>query len=187
MSKLVLVLKEEIRRLARQEIRRANKGIRKDNARLKRDNASLKRRVKKLEQDNEFLVSAERRRAQTIQPVSPDEAKKLRIKGKTIVALRRKLGISQAEFGRLLQVSTVTVGLWERKPGMLRLKPKALAGLAKVKEMGARDAKRLLAELPAKAKKETKKRPAKRAKKSAKRPVKRANKLAARTKKGKKA
>ena len=91
MPNIAQVLKAEISRLARKEIRLATALLRKDNARLKRDTAALKRRMKRIEADSEFLISAERRRAQAVQPSDPAQLQGIRVTAKTIRSLRRKL------------------------------------------------------------------------------------------------
>ena len=43
------------------------------------------------------------------------------VTGKAIARLRGKFGMSQKEFARLLGVSTLTIGKWEKRPGKLHL------------------------------------------------------------------
>ena len=47
------------------------------------------------------------------------------ITGRQVVELRHKLDLSQNELGLLLDVSGATVGIWERRPGPLRLYERA--------------------------------------------------------------
>jgi DNA-binding transcriptional regulator YiaG len=63
-----------------------------------------------------------------------------------VLKLRRRLGLSQAEFGKLAGVSTLTVGKWEKAGGRIGMRPAALAGLARVRAMGKRQIKVALTE-----------------------------------------
>ena len=49
--------------------------------------------------------------------------------GKTVAALRSKLGMSKAAFAALLGVSAVTIGNWEKNPGPLGLQSRSLSAL----------------------------------------------------------
>ena len=148
MSAVIQALRKEIKRLAK----KATARLQRANARLKRKNATLKWKLKKLLRTSKASPRSKGKRKQAV----PGKALKVRVKGKTILAMRKKLGLSQADFARLLQVSSVSVGLWERKSGALQLRSKAMDALARVKSMGAREAKGLLAGLPVKAKKAAK-------------------------------
>jgi uncharacterized Zn finger protein len=54
------------------------------------------------------------------------------ITGKTVAALREKLGLSQKEFASLLKVSAVTVNNWEKSKGSLKLHEKNRKALNEV-------------------------------------------------------
>jgi DNA-binding transcriptional regulator YiaG len=79
--------------------------------------------------------------------VAPESSKKARLTSKGIRRLRRKLGVSQANFAKLLGASTQTVHMWETKDGPLRLRGNTLAAVLSARDMGAREAKRKIAEL----------------------------------------
>lgn len=63
------------------------------------------------------------------------------------VALRKKLRLSQADFGKLLGTTPHAVYLWEKKLGALNLQDKTKAAILSVRGLGAREAKEKLAEL----------------------------------------
>jgi transcriptional regulator with XRE-family HTH domain len=67
--------------------------------------------------------------------------------GKGMKSLRKKLGLSQALFAKLMGVSAQAVALWERKSGRLRLRKTTLARLAEVRTLGARAAAQKLADM----------------------------------------
>ena len=66
--------------------------------------------------------------------------------------------MSQAEFARLVGVSSMSVVRWEQKPGMLTLRGAAKASVFSVRKLGEREARERLAEMPKKVGKKTKER-----------------------------
>ena len=113
MSNIGALLREEIRRLAKREARALTVGLRRDSARLKRTVADHNRRLAALERDNRRLVAeADARLAEGVK-VSPEEVAQARIGAARIRALRKRLRLSLAEFGRLLGVNPNTVFVWE--------------------------------------------------------------------------
>jgi len=78
-------------------------------------------------------------------PEASEETKKARITSTTIRSLRNRLGLSQADFGKLAGVTTGAVYLWENKEEPLNLREKTKAALLSIKGMGAREAKERIA------------------------------------------
>jgi len=151
MPNIGTLLKEEIRRLAKREIRSATASLRKDNARLKRDVASHKRRLAALERDNRRLVEAANAKLKKAPTAAADEVEKARFGSRAVRALRKRLKLSQTDFGKLLGVSTGTVFLWEKEDGPLTLKPRTKAALVGARKLGVRDARKRLEVLAEKA------------------------------------
>ena len=58
--------------------------------------------------------------------------------------LRRRLGLTQVEFGRLMGVSGQAVLNWERKGSRVRMRSANLAALAGIHKIGKREARRRL-------------------------------------------
>jgi len=58
--------------------------------------------------------------------------------------LRRRLDLTQVEFGRLMGVSGQAVLNWERKGSRVRMRSANLAALAGIQKMGKREARRRL-------------------------------------------
>ena len=164
MPNIAVVLKEEIRRLARREIKAAIAGLRKDNARLKRTAAEHKRRLAELEKAHERLLSRAAPPGAQAAAVRPDELEKARVTGGMIKRLRKRLAISQADLAKLLGVSAQSVYQWEKKAGRLTLRGNTKAAIVEVRKLGKREVKRRLEELP-----ESTKAPADAAKKPRKR------------------
>ncbi len=152
MPNIGTLLKDEIRRLAKREIRSATAGLRKDNARLKRDVAGHKRRLAALERDNRRLVEAANAKLKKAPTAAAHEVEKARFGSRAVRALRRRLKLSQADFAKLLGVSTGAVFLWEKDDGPLTLKPRTKAALVGARKLGVRQARKRLevvAEKPA--------------------------------------
>ncbi|MCE5276467.1 MAG: helix-turn-helix domain-containing protein [Planctomycetaceae bacterium] len=145
MPNILKVLKEEITRLARKEVKAAAVPLQKETVRLKRVAASLKRRISALERQNRILHKhVATSPAAKGGPVDEKSLDRMRVTGKMMSRLRVKLGLTQADFGRLLGVSGQQVYQYERKEGSLRLRKETRAMLAKARQMGKREARSAL-------------------------------------------
>ena len=153
MSNVVRILKVEIARISKREAKSATKAIGKSNTWLRKTAADLKKRLVLLEKENKRLVAA-MKKFQVEEPQKPDleEGKKARFTSKGILALRKKLRLSQADFGKLLGTTPHAVYLWEKKLGALNLRDKTKAAILSIRGLGAREAKEKLAELGGKLK-----------------------------------
>jgi DNA-binding transcriptional regulator YiaG len=141
MSNVAKVLRDEISRISRKETKSSILSIGKSHKGLKKTVADLKRRVLLLEKGNKGLVAAIKR-CQAEQPEKPPEVeKKVRFTAKGIRSLRKRLRLSQVEFGKLVGTTTHAVYLWEKKEGGLKLRDRTREALLSVRELGAREAK----------------------------------------------
>ena len=68
------------------------------------------------------------------------------VTSKDVLALRRKLGMTQHQLAELLGVSANTVGLWERKEGPLKMQARTAVAWSRVAKLSKRAARRLLNE-----------------------------------------
>jgi DNA-binding transcriptional regulator YiaG len=150
MPKLAEVLRGEIIRISRREARTATAGIREAKVKLTKTVADLKRKIAKLQGENKWLMAAERKRLAQKPQIAPEISKKARLTSKGIRRLRKRLALSQAELAKMLGTSTQTVHMWETKKGPLRLRGNTLAVVLSAREMGAREAKRRIAEVETK-------------------------------------
>jgi len=136
MPNIATVLKTEIARLARKEVRTEVESLRKASAAYRREIADLKRKVAQLERG--LKVAS---RARPAPSVEPEETGRTRISAAGIRTLRSKLGLSAADFGKLAGVSGQSIYHWEQEKSVPRKSqlPKliALRGLGK-KEARAR-------------------------------------------------
>jgi DNA-binding transcriptional regulator YiaG len=147
MPNLSQVIKTEIARISRREIKAVANPIRNSTIILKRTAANLKKRIAALESDAKRLlafydVMQADRKLQAAQ--TPDN--KARITAKGVRVLRGKLGLSQDSFARLLGVSSQAVYVMEHKEGRLNLRSATLANLLSVRGIGKREARARLAE-----------------------------------------
>lgn len=139
MSNLGSVLKNEITRLARKEIRAHVDPVRRSNTALRREIAELKRQVAQLSKQ-----ASPRRRAAESAPVADTDSTSLRFGIKGLKSLRARLGLSAAEFGKLAGVSGQSIYNWEAGKAVPRRSQ--LATLAGLRSMGKREARARLSE-----------------------------------------
>ncbi len=134
---IATALKSEISRVSRKEVRTELQALKKTTAKLRSDNAALKRRIANLERLIKHLSKGGAKK--TVAAGSKDEAGTVaRFSGKGLAAQRKRLGLSAADFGRLIGVSGASVYLWEE--GKTRPRAKRMPGIATVRGMGKREA-----------------------------------------------
>jgi DNA-binding transcriptional regulator YiaG len=150
----VRILEAEITRISKKEAKSATQAIGKSNTGLRKTVADLKKRLVLLEKENKRLVAV-MKKFQVEQPekVGQEKGQKARFTSKGVLALRKKLRLSQADFGKLLGTMPGSVYLWEKKMGALNLRDKTKAAILSVRGLGAREAKEKLAKLGGKLKK----------------------------------
>lgn len=143
MTNFSTVLKEEIVRLARKELRIETEGLKKASSQYRSDIAALKRQVAALEKQVSRL---EKTIAQNSVEVNaePEFASKARFTAKGFVTLRKKLGLSAADAGKLLGVSGQTIYSWEA--GSSKPRAQQLAKIVILRGMGKREVEALLNE-----------------------------------------
>lgn len=143
MSDIRKVMNEEIRRLAKKEIKTALAPVLAVNAALKKRVAEQEKRIKLLE--SRAAVPAA---AATAAPVSAKaesaKEKQVRLTPARIRKIRTKLAISQAQFAKILGVNTQSVNFWENGKTTPRLVLKK--EMAAIRDMGKREIAKLFAE-----------------------------------------
>ena len=136
MPNLGSVLKHEIARIARREIRTQTGTAKKTSAQHRRHIASLRRRIEALEKK---VTSLTGRLAEGPRTSSDDSAgNQLRFVAKGVRSLRNRLGLSAERFGRLVGVSGQSIYNWERQIATPRAEQLRL--LASIRGMGKREA-----------------------------------------------
>jgi DNA-binding transcriptional regulator YiaG len=154
MLNVVKILKAEIARISKREAKSATQGIGKSNTWLRKVVADLRMRVVLLEKENKHLgATVKKYQVESPQESDQEESSKARFTSRGIRSLRRRLRLSQADFGKLLGTTPYAVYLWEKKEGALRLRDKTKAALFSIRGLGAREAREKLLELGGKIKK----------------------------------
>jgi cell division protein FtsB len=123
---------------------------------LRKEQAQMQRRLRRLEKELEELrqrievlsgqaVAAQRR--VTLRDFSARGITAIHISGQAIRRLRRRLGLSQEAFGRLVGVSGQSVYYWERRQGALRLRHNSRRAILELQNMRKQDIQRNLKEI----------------------------------------
>ncbi|QNN21766.1 helix-turn-helix domain-containing protein [Planctomycetales bacterium ZRK34] len=136
MPNLSSVLKEEISRIARKVIRSQTATLQKQSAQYRRDVAELKRQVMDLQRRLSFLETQEKKRIEK-QPAE-QIADGVRYSPKWLAAHRKKLGLSAADYGKLVGVSQLTIYNWEK--GETQPRQAQLAKWVAIRGLGKREA-----------------------------------------------
>ena len=138
MPNIAAVLKEEIRRLAKKEIRAQVGSTKQAVVKYRSDIAKLKRSLSQQEREIKLLKKR--------QPQTEEELQEaIRFSARSVKAQRSRLGLSGADYGKLVGVSGLTIYNWEH--GASRPRQAQLAALAAVRGIGKRKALKRLAEL----------------------------------------
>ena len=145
MPNIAGVLKEEIRRLAKKEIKAQVGSTKQAVARYRSDIAMLKRQLGQQEREIKLL------KKQQGQPETEEEPlESVRFSARSVKAQRSRLGLSAADYGKLVGVSGLTIYNWEQEKA--RPRKAQLTALVAVRGIGKREALKKLAELTPKRK-----------------------------------
>ena len=139
MPNIAIILKDEITRLARKELRSELEGIKKASAQYRSQIAALKRQVVTLEKQVARIGKKEPKKM-TVESEG-EAAAKFRFSAKRFATQRQKLGVSAGTMGTLIGVSAQTIYNWET--GKSRPRQQQLAAIAAVRGMGKRRFKEL--------------------------------------------
>jgi DNA-binding transcriptional regulator YiaG len=143
MANIASLLKEEITRLARKEIRAEIEGLKKASTHYRSDIAALKKRIAVLEQQVSRLGKSIPKTPRI--EAEPEEGARLRYSAKGVKTLRERLGLTAGAAGALLGVSAQTIYSWEA--GNSRPRKQQLERLAFLRKMGKRDVEDALKQL----------------------------------------
>ena len=139
MSDLKQVLNDEIRRLARKEIKLAVQPLQANIAALRRQISDLKKLYNEASRKAEFI---QKKAAEVSGVEIIVEEPKLRLNAAGIVRIRTKLKLTQSEFARLLDVSMHTVSAWEK--GKCSPRANVKARICALRTVGKRQIKAML-------------------------------------------
>jgi len=137
MPNLAATLKEEIRRLARKEIRVQMGATRRAAVQHRREIAKLK---KDLVTQQRVIAALKAKAAEPVKglPETSGVPEGSRFSPRSVRAQRRRLKLSATQYGKLLGVSAQTVYLWER--GKVRPAKAQFSALIEARGMGRREA-----------------------------------------------
>ena len=135
MANIASVLKEEITRLARKELRSETENLKKASALYRSEIAALKRRTASLEKQLARLEKSASKNA--VAQVNPKETTKARFTVKGFKALRQRLGLTAEAIGTLLGVSAQTIYNWEA--GNTSPREQQMVRIVMLRGMGKRD------------------------------------------------
>ena len=136
MPNVAAVLKEEIRRLAKKEVKAEVSATKQAVVRYRSDIADLKRTLSRQEREIRRLRSQVQQQSQTSDEEEPLE--NVRFSARSVKSQRARLGLSAADYGKLVGVSGLTIYNWEK--GLSRPRQAQLEGLVAVRGIGKRDA-----------------------------------------------
>lgn len=142
MTSLAVALKDEIRRLARKEIKAHTGPTSQAVAQFRKEIAKLKRQSREYERKIAFLESQERQRLGKVESTNgADDG--ARFSARSVKSQRRRTGLSAADYAKLVGVSGLTIYNWEN--GKSRPRAEQLASLLAVRGLGKRQAQAKLA------------------------------------------
>jgi len=143
MANIATVLKEEISRLSRKEVRGETDNLKKSSAQYRSDIASLKRRVETLEKQVLRLTKVISSPAEVKESSEGNSSARFTAKG--FKSLRQRLGLTAEVLAGLLDVSVATVYSWEA--GKSKPREAQLVKIIALRGMGKKDVAAILKRL----------------------------------------
>ena len=135
MPNIATILKAEIARVARKELRAQTDSLKKALAASRSEIAALKKRVQELESGMKRVSAAARKAtpAVTVDAAS-EESSGLRFRAAGMAANRKRLGLSAADFGLLVGTTGQSIYAWET--GKSKPRSQNLAAIAALRGIG---------------------------------------------------
>ncbi len=147
MPNLAALLKSEISRLARKELKTETSTLRKTVASLRADLLATKKKVRELDAALKRVARPGRGTQAAVVTVeasaaAPSEGSSFRFSAKGLATNRARLKLSAADYGRLVGATGVAVASWEK--GTSRPRAKYLSAIAELRGIGKREVARRL-------------------------------------------
>lgn len=139
MSTIAALLKEEISRIARKELRAETETLKKTNSRYRSEIAELKRRIADMERQVKALQKPAR---QATAAVVEQSDHGLRFSSEGLKKLRKRHGLSAAALGEIVGTSLQTIYNWES--GKTRPPKEQVVKIAVLRKMSTRDVQQRL-------------------------------------------
>lgn len=141
------VLKAEISRLAKKEAKAIVSPVKKASANYRGLIAGLRKQVDALQKEVSSLKRAMPKADRVLEAKTEPEGR-FWITGKGVMAMRKKTGLTQEKFGKLVGVSVPTVVNWEKAKGKLNLRKATAGALQGLRGKGKREVAEILAREP---------------------------------------
>jgi DNA-binding transcriptional regulator YiaG len=146
MTTFATSLKKEVARIARKELRDEVSALRKSSATYRSEIAELKRRLNSLESRFKSMSRTESKRETPTLDASKSEpsigrkkpGRKVAFGPADLLALRQKLGFTQAQMGELIGASSLSIYKWES--GQVVPRAAQLEKIFAVRKIGKREA-----------------------------------------------
>lgn len=135
MANIAALLKSEIARIARKELRSETEQMKKATSAYRAEIAALKRRVQDLEKELRRVKKAGAGKAE--ERTTENQESSLRFSAKGLAGHRKRLGLSARDYGALVGASSLTVYKWEK--GQARPRARFLPAIAMLRTMGKRE------------------------------------------------
>ncbi len=137
MSQFSILLKKEISRIAKKEVRAEVTPAKKSGSQARSEIAALKKRIARLEAAIKKLGSSAGRNRAVATEGTDEDSPKLRFRSGGFATLRKKLNLSAHEMATLLGVSAQSVYHWET--GKSKPQARQLAAIANVRKLGKKE------------------------------------------------
>ena len=134
MPNIGVLLKQEITRLSRREIRAETQTTKQASSQYRHDIAELKREIVTLKRQVALL----QRRNTSPAPAIGSQGKKIRFVAKGLRSQRSRLGLSAEDYGKLVGVSGQSVYNWEQGYSIPR--SQQVVAIAALRSIGKREA-----------------------------------------------
>lgn len=141
MPNIASLLKSEISRVARKEVRGETLTLKKATSTHRSEIAALKRRLQALEQQLRRLSRVSAKASPAIETEA--SADKTRFSAKGLISQRRRLALSASECGLLVGASAQSIYNWEE--GKIRPRAQHLSAIAGLRKLGKKEAAARLA------------------------------------------
>lgn len=141
MPDVAIVLKEEISRIARKEIRARVDPLKKQVVDLRRRLRAAEATILQLQKTTNKTANTVSRQSGAIVP-DVEETRQIRISPNSVKKLRTRLRLTQAQMAQLVDVSTNTVVRWEQGTSSPRGGSRAV--IASMRSMGIKQVKKQL-------------------------------------------
>ena len=143
MPNIASVLKDEIARVARKELRRETEKLKKSSALYRSNIAELKRQVSALEKLVSQHVKAATKNA--VGSETPSTSSKVRFSAKSLISQRKRLSLSAAGLSKLIGVTPQSIYNWES--GVTRPRQEQVVVISALRTLSKRQAHARLEEL----------------------------------------